>query len=165
MEIEESKPMEDACIAFGLYLNISGTAEAVSNALLNLFLVKKKPNDAVEFVRENLDPNVNKQFEKLKMEIQAAEKELEFLNDLVAECRAKSIKLIEEQAEALDLDANIFGDGTEPDAVDAEVGDGSAENNEQYSQPNAEGAEIETESKPDTNVESKPDAEAEPKTA
>lgn len=161
MEIEESKPMEDACIAFGLYLNISDTAEAVSNALLNLFLLQEKPDNAVEFIRENLDPSVNLHFAKLKREIQSAEEELAQLDALVAECRAKSIKLIEEQAEALELDANIFGDVSETNAKDAEAVDGSAEINEQSSQANVEGAEIEAELKPSAeNAEVKVESKA-----
>lgn len=148
MEIEESKPMEDACIAFGLYLNISDTAEAISNALLNLFLLKDKPDNAVEFIRENLDPSVNLHFAKRKREIQYAEEELAQLNALVAECRAKSIKLIEEQAEALELDADILGDVSETNAMDAEAIDGNAEINEQSSQAIVEGAELQAETKP-----------------
>lgn len=152
MEVIESKPMEDACIAFGLYLNMTGTAEAVSNALLNLFLLKEKPGNAVEFIRENLDHKLNLNFIKLKKEIQSAEEELAQLNDLVAECKAKSIKLIEEQAETLELNDDIGGE-FETNAMDSKTLDGSAGIDKQSSQPNAEVSESETKFESKTNAE------------
>lgn len=153
MEVIESKPMEDACIAFGLYLNMTGTAEAVSNALLNLFLLKEKPDNAVEFIRENLDHKVNLNFVKLKKEIQSAEEELAQLNDLVAECKAKSMKLIEEQAEALELDGDFVEGEFESNAMGSEMVDGSAEIDKQSSQPNVEVTELETKSESKSNAE------------
>lgn len=153
MEVIESKPMEEACIAFGLYLNMTGTAEAVSNALLNLFLSKEKPDNAVEFIRENLDHKVNLNFAKLKKEIQSAEEELAQLNDLVAECKAKSMKLIEEQAEALELDGDIVGSELGSNAMGSEIVDGSAEIDKQSLQSNAETTDMEA------NVASKSNAD------
>lgn len=151
MEIEESNPMEEACISYGLYLNMTGTAEAVSNALLNLFLLKEKPENPVEFIRENLDPKTNEVIAKLKKEIQSAEQELAQLNEIAAEYKAKSIKLIAEQAKAaLELDADTLADGSEENVMSSEAIDGSAEIDKQSTQPNSKGDEVNVESKPNT---------------
>lgn len=118
MDIELKNPMEEACSEFGLYLNISGTAEAASGALLNLFLLLDKPENPIEFVRENLDPKLNVDLEKLKAKVVQAQEELAELDEIVAELKAQSIRLIEEQAarEGDEYDENIV----EWDEIDTE---------------------------------------------
>lgn len=118
MDVEISNPIEEACTEFGSYLNITGTAEAASNALLNLFLMLEKPEDPLEFVRENLDPHLNVQFAKLKVKVESTREELNELNELIADLKAKSIKLIEEQA--------AMAEGAELLEGDAEGAEGAA---------------------------------------
>ena len=75
------------------------------------------------------------------------------MNDLVAECKAKSMKLIEEQAEALELDGDFVEAESESNAMGSEMVDGSAEIDKQSSQPNAEVTELETKFESKSNAE------------
>lgn len=91
LEEEEEKPLEKSCSEFGLFLNVSGAAEAVSNALLDLFLLNERPELAVEYVRENLDAHLNRELARLAEAVVVARAELEGLREEVLQERKKGI--------------------------------------------------------------------------
>lgn len=57
------------------YLESTGAVKALWNILIELDRLKNKPDDAVEYIRENLDRELTKQFISLKLDINAAEEE------------------------------------------------------------------------------------------
>lgn len=104
LEEEESNPLGEACTEFGTYLNVSGAAEAASNALLALFLLDAKPENAVEFVRETLDKKINKELARLKEKVECARDEVQLLKDEILEMRKLGLKLITEESEETSAD-------------------------------------------------------------
>lgn len=117
-EVDESNPLADSCTEFGLYLNVSGAAEAASNALLNLFMLDEKPDNAVEWIRETLDKRINKELERLKTKVETARDELTHLKDVIVEIRNLGLKLHNED-EASDDDSSQDGDEQNPNQDEA----------------------------------------------
>lgn len=137
MEVEIKNPIEEACTEFSAYLNISGAAEAASTALLDLFLLLEKPENPIEFVRENLDQSLNVELAKLKDEVELAKEELAEMNELIAELKAKSIKLIEEGQEGDELlDDSVEDAVTEPGLAEGTPSEENPETNEKPSEEN-----------------------------
>lgn len=113
MEEEEPKPMQDACIAFANYLNTSGGAESMSDALLDLFLLdKNRPENSVEFVRQQLNMELNKKFARLKKEVESSRAYLKQLNEVVEEMR-----IIDLEAEPSEMDSIASANVSQPDDV------------------------------------------------
>lgn len=77
----------------------TGAAEAVANALLQLFLLEIKPENPIEFVRENLDLNLHTKISELKNDIEMAKDTLAQLNAEISEMRKFAIKLVAEEIE------------------------------------------------------------------
>lgn len=77
----------------------TGAAEAVANALLQLFLSEIKPENPIEFVRENLDLNLHTKISELKNDIELAKDTLAQLNAKILEMRKFEIKLVAEEIE------------------------------------------------------------------
>lgn len=125
IDIDIRNPMADACSEFGLYLNSTGTAEAISTALLDLFLLPEKPDNPIEFIREHFDPKLNLVQSKLKEELTLAQQELAELQDIVEEVKAQQLRLIKEQAEREDDDDLEYD--SESKLADEQKQDGNAE--------------------------------------
>lgn len=124
LEDEESNPLGEACTEFGTYLNVSGAAEAASNALLALFLLDQKPENAVEFMRETLDVKINKELARLKSSVESARDEVQLLKDEILEMRKLGLKLItEEDSEETSADGESqeqIDDDQNPDGEQAD---------------------------------------------
>lgn len=61
---------------FHEYLQSKGAEQSLWNILIQIDKLKNKPENPVEYIRENLDPELTKQFTNLKMDIHLAEEEL-----------------------------------------------------------------------------------------
>lgn len=68
--------MEKARNQFWDYLQTSGAEDALADALQKLYKLEKKPENAVEFLLNNLDPNMAKKIQVQAKEIEALKKEL-----------------------------------------------------------------------------------------
>lgn len=86
--------MEDACIKFRSFFESSGVSEAITEALSKLFMLKVKPVDSVEFLRQNLPPPERETIKGLKSELAGLYKDIERLNKMAlkAEKRKKKRK-------------------------------------------------------------------------
>lgn len=61
---------------FRQYLSMSGGEEALWNVLIKLDAMKRKPTDAVDYVRQNIAPEMTELYKSLKEEIKQSEDEL-----------------------------------------------------------------------------------------
>lgn len=62
---------------FREYLEKSGGEEAIWNVLIKLDKLKAKPEDPVEYLRENMDPKLSENFADLKHEIEEVKGEID----------------------------------------------------------------------------------------
>lgn len=68
--------MEKARNQFWDYLQTSGAEDALSSVLQKLYQLEKKPENVVEYLLNNLDPNLTKKLHSQAKEIEALKKEL-----------------------------------------------------------------------------------------
>lgn len=68
--------MEMARNQFWEYLQSSGAEDALAAVLQKLYQLEKKPENVVEFLLNNLDPNLSKKLQNQTKEIQNLKKEL-----------------------------------------------------------------------------------------
>lgn len=68
--------MEKARNQFWDYLQTSGAEDALAGVLQKLYQLEKKPENVVEFLLNNLDPNMVKKIQAQAKEIEALKKEL-----------------------------------------------------------------------------------------
>lgn len=110
MDEIEKNPIVEACTAFGDYLNVTGVAEALASTFLSLFLMDEKPKEPIEYIREHLDLDLNKELATLHLEIEQEKAELERQNERLAKLKAEGFKLIEEALDALEGDELLDGE-------------------------------------------------------
>lgn len=75
--------MDEACDNFRTYLASSGTSEALIVALTNLYRMGKRPNNPIEFIRQNLPPVHEETIASLTAELQALRKDCENLRKML----------------------------------------------------------------------------------
>lgn len=83
--------MEEACTKFRLFMESSGVSDAIYQTLLKLYKLEKKPNNSVEFLRQNLPPAQSETIAKLKSQLATLNKDIDRLNKM-AERAQKSKK-------------------------------------------------------------------------
>lgn len=98
----------------------TGAAEAVANALLQLFLLETKPENPIEFVRENLDLNLHTKISELKNDIELAKDTLAQLNAEISEMRKFEIKLVAEEIEVDGENENMAEGDARSESINTE---------------------------------------------
>lgn len=107
-----------------------GAAEATSNALLNLFLAEAEPQNPVEFIRENMDFNINKEMSKLRADIESAKERLAKLNARIDEMRKLGFQLIEKEIEEAEENMESVEGDAGSQVVDGDTGSQLVESDE-----------------------------------
>lgn len=156
-EEEAVRPLEKSCSEFGLFLNVSGAAEAASNALLDLFLLDERPEHAVEFVRENLNKKINTELDRLTEAVEAAKIELEALKVEIVEERKNALMAKEESDE-------MSNDGLSRNTIENVVESRDDEADRESistigTTKSKEEAKMEPEAEPEVELEDAPEAE------
>lgn len=86
---------------FREYLQSKGAEQALWNILIEMDKMKNKPENPVEYIRENLSPELTKQFTNLKMDIHLAEEEFSQLANEYPKQYRKFLKWKQKRAQKL----------------------------------------------------------------
>lgn len=75
--------MEEACNQFRSYLHSSGVADALAASLTSLYQLKKKPENPVEFIRQNLPPTQEETISGLTNELAELTNDIDKLREML----------------------------------------------------------------------------------